>query len=645
MLKNLSLVILSLFVVQGNCISDEIKGVIGDTDIVYKAERIESRESAAFRFSEKAKYLCITEIYPDNAIQPLYKSDVLIDSKVVSRRSNKGAGFGKVSYFVEIPSSVESYEAVIKNTGREDIFISGLRSVKQSDLSAIRKKDSFGLFGLLLSYHGEAKESEWIEKLASGLPEHEGIYRGFSSEIPYAAWDDDVIKSLINRHIGYAEKYGLVYFPSLVSWWAATPLNVADGEGGRFGNIKYQQICWSPDSTGNEKPEFKELMGERWDRRYDLSIPNEWSNVPWLTMNSPVLNSYRHKRLDIGIRNLLKLTQTADIKLHGIYLENEPRYWDTACEAGNYKRDWNECWADFNPLVIADAKKDGVNIDPADGLDSAERLWLHRNVARYNQNTVDAAADTLKSLKMADEVDLYTHTLQLSGFPGDAISHTMSEWAYVKGANTGLEGMWVKITDFDRVLEWGKWANLNREENDGRSIEEHLWDLRCSYACGAVLYNSYNWQAIAENVVFNYMNDFVKGLPSTELAEPDIQIENSRRLSFRLNSNLQAVNQVKLVIESNKGFASEFVATVKNKDLETAGFAAKAVRIKKGMNNVTLNFMNPISFPLDERAELTISSSDGIDMKDLHIKKASFWFDLRKARDMSLFIIKNAKKQ
>ena len=86
-------------------------------------------------------------------------------------------------------------------------------------------------------------------------------------------------------------------------------------------------------------------------------------------MNSPTLNSYRHGRLGWALGALTDRVSKSGIDLAGVYLENEPRYWDTACEAGNPKRQWKTCWADFNPFVISDAKKDGVNIDPSDGLD------------------------------------------------------------------------------------------------------------------------------------------------------------------------------------------------------------------------------------------------------------------------------------
>ena len=48
----------------------------------------------------------------------------------------------------------------------------------------------------------------------------------------------------------------------LVSWWAGTPLNVDDGLGGKFGDLKYQQVCYSPNVEVPENPDLRKLLGE-----------------------------------------------------------------------------------------------------------------------------------------------------------------------------------------------------------------------------------------------------------------------------------------------------------------------------------------------------------------------------------------------
>lgn len=84
---------------------------------------------------------------------------------------------------------------------------------------------------------------------------------------------------------------------------------------------------------------------------------------------------------------MLKEVSAGDISwVAGIYLENEPRYWDTQSTQGTPQ--WNgEQWADFNPAVVTEAARDGVSLDPADGMSESELRWLQRNVARYNERT------------------------------------------------------------------------------------------------------------------------------------------------------------------------------------------------------------------------------------------------------------------
>lgn len=624
-------------------IASELSGVIGDCEIKYTAKSILPGKGISYNIEPTSRIICITEVYPDKPDQPLYMCDLYNGQKLIFKRSYVGNGFGRVSYYVYMPRDIDDFSITIKNVGTEIVYIERVRCVADEDLSEIEKNDRFGLFGLVTPYHGSDDERRLVSQLAKGLPHRRGFYKGFSTEIPYAAWDDAAIRAEIDRHIQFAKEYGMAYFPSFVSWWSGTPINIPDGEGGRFGDIKYQQICWSMDDNEDESPELKELLGDRWSIHYGLSVPNQWSSVPWLTMNSDKLKSFRHERLDAALRYFMNEIKNSGVVLEGMYLENEPRYWDNACEAGNPHRKWTECWADFNPMTVSDARKDGVNLDPSDGLDYAERLWLHRNVARYNQATVDQAEATLKLILDQRKPTLYAHSLQLKGFPGDVIGHSMSEWAYVKGANTGLEAIWTKLADFDRVREWGEWANVNREEGDGRPIEEHLWDLRCTYARGGRLYNSYNWNAIGPERVFNYMSEFINKLPMAKLSNSKFKQEGSNSISFELSPDLQAINQVELKVDARKDYAGALDLIIRDLSGMIIGYAITQLDVHVGENLLCFDFANPIALQPGERATATLSTNDELPYGSISIVDAGFGFDLQRERKQSLYIIKNAK--
>jgi len=140
-------------------------------------------------------------------------------------------------------------------------------------------------------------------------------------------------------------------------------------------------------------------MGDQYDVRYGLSIPNRWSNTPWLTFNHPRLNQFRRVRLtqalmawsearrrliDVGKGRLLPGQLTTG---------DETIYWAKGVDDSEYTKlnkgiGRTRLMADFNPFVIADAQKENVRLDPRDGLDPGERYWLHRNLARQQQRIV-----------------------------------------------------------------------------------------------------------------------------------------------------------------------------------------------------------------------------------------------------------------
>lgn len=643
------ILILVVFAVVMQCstyASVVVNGVIGDTDVSITALDISVKGVYICNIPSGTKLIRVREVYPDSAPQPRYQYSLYVGKHIIYKRDYIGKGFGTVSCFVSIPEIYANSKSIkLKNDGDAPIKIAGMNAVNPSELAEIEKSDSFGLFGLITAYGGANDEAKWVKALADGLPKASGIYRGFSTEIPYAAWGDDTLKSLIKRHIGYASTYDLAYLPSFVSWWAATPRNITDGKGGKFDDIKYQQICWSPDDNTDEGPAFRALMGDRWNMHYGLTIPNEWSDTPWLTMNSPDLNKYRYNKLDWILKEFFNTASKSKADIKGIYLENEPRYWDTACEASNNKRNWKTCWADFNPFVIADAKRDGVDIDPSNGLDNTERLWLHRNVARYNQDVVDQARATMKSIGINSSMSVYPHSLQLLGFPGDEIGHTMSEWAYVKGGYTGLEAIWTKLSDFDRVREWGPWTNLNREEGDGREIAEHLWDLRVTYAKGGNLYNSYNWNNIGAERVFAYMKEFLDNLPSVKSANPLFVKTGVDAATFKISGDIQGLNQITAQIKSMNSFDGSIEASVYNSKGFLIGYAQSYSPLTSGSNDVVFNFAEAFELAQNETGTIRISQIGGASINGVDLQNAEFSFNMKRERMQSLYIIKHAAKR
>ena len=309
--------------------ANRIKGIIGDTDLNYRATILQKGESRDFSVNlNDASLLRIREVYPDAPRQPQYRYDAFIDGRLVFKRDYAGVGFGPVSCFIQIPKwASEAHKITIVNKGDDPIRLMGVQPVTQDSLNQLEQSDSFGLLGMAPWSHGSKQAKAWIGDLASMIPVKPGFYKGYSTEFYFARWTKEALEEQITDSLKWAKEYKMAFLPLMVSWWSGTPIEASDGEGGKFGDIKYQQICWSPEHTVDDTPQLKALLGDRWNIHYCLSIPNEWSDVPWLTMNSDRLNAYRYERLDAGLRMFNDKLKSSDVPVLGVCLDNEPRYW------------------------------------------------------------------------------------------------------------------------------------------------------------------------------------------------------------------------------------------------------------------------------------------------------------------------------
>lgn len=599
-------------------------------------------------------YLAITEVYPDIPGSQEYHYTVSAKGIGKYERRHRGLGFGPETYFIRLGKSPIN-DITLKSQTKNPFRLLPMWSVTQSELDDLLAKDHFKILGIT---HATRDDGEELVKLLSvnlkPKPEY-GISTGFSAEIHCVNRPSDQVKTAIEQCIKWSKQYSLPAMLGFVSWWGGTPLREPDGLGGLFGDIKYQQVCYTPDTEHPEDADLKALLEERYNNHYCLSVPNQWSSTPWLTMNSKLLNDYRCKRMDEAI-GILKEVSNGDTKwLDNVYIDNEPRYWDTVCERHNKKRPGTgTLWADFNPCVIEAAKKDGIDLNPADGLSDKELLWLHRNVGNYMQELVDTVRNALDKHGFGSSVPAYTHSLQHKDmFPGDIISHPASEWAYAEGARSGLEGMWTQLSDFARVREWGKWANVNREEADGRPIDEHLWDLRVSYMMGADLYNSYNWSKIGPDRFFGYVNEFLRELPTVTMPPAESHLTGKGYLDIKTPLKLQAFSGLTVPVEVTKPGVDEINLAVTDKDGLLIGNSRQRISGKPGECVLSFDFIEPVESPSSGFSTLRIEAydksgkvmPDAVSFTNKSASEIKLSLNLRMQRALSLAVIKRAEQQ
>ncbi len=475
----------------------------------------------------------IQEVYPPDSEGIRYTYEVQANKKLVYIRDYPGTMFSRVSYFIKLDSSdaVKASKVNLRFVNRRSGTPARIASVwVYSDFDSYYRAAKFAVpFYLTPLLHGgfdDPRLEEDYKYLKTNVhPEFGGdVKLGCSTEHHYMNRDPELAKKDFAACLALSKKYDMPMNYLFVSWWGGTPMGKPDGQGGALSDPKYQQICWSETDTYDD-PGLKELLGDKWDIRYGFSTPNQWSNVPWLTMNSDVLNQAKWAAMEKSHKSLAEVLGGPESArwLLGFSMENEPRYWDNYCPDGRYPVKRENLEADFNPLTVAAAAKDGVTLDPKDGLDEKERLWLHENVARYQQEFYDAHIRALEKVRAtyihsesteAIWHDVYSHAFTAPAYPMDKLTKykPVLEWNRLNGCRAGLEGLNDPLTScLDVTREWGRWAQVNYEENNGRGTEWHLRELRASYAYGARFYNFYNWQGInKEGRWLEYVNKFCK---------------------------------------------------------------------------------------------------------------------------------------
>jgi hypothetical protein len=323
----------------------------------------------------------------------------------------------------------------------------------------------------------------------------------------------------IARLVGLAEQANVPLRIAFQMHWAGAPIGVPDGAGGTFMDLPYQQITYDP-ADKLEAPGVKALLGDLYRPGFGLSVPNRWSNTAWLTMNHPRLNQLRRARLSDAVRawrdERLRLARAGRARLLPGELSTgeETVYWaadvdDSAYPAANGGAARTQLAADFNPFTAADAFRDGVTLDPRDGLSKVEKLWLHGNLARWQQTIVEWMTGALGSepMQAADDetayagdlvrLNLYTEPYAMPLYPLKGVTRFQPglELGYVEGGRSGGE-YWSGAQMLPWLLksrETGRTA-LPNLECTGAGDDQVTACLAAAYGTGARFSTLYNWQ-------------------------------------------------------------------------------------------------------------------------------------------------------
>ncbi|MHB1457869.1 MAG: hypothetical protein ACYC0V_13245 [Armatimonadota bacterium] len=448
-----------------------------------------------------------------NGDRTLYR--ILVDGKSMHLRDYSDNGPGLFTYFVDLPPTGKSSVTVtLKDTSGYGMRICSVRAYSEFDQYCRENRMMVPMMitQRALNFNVETGISmdlldRWIEVFKR---EGAGDKIGFVADIAYLqkgpeyvhAFTEAISKLMIERKVPLVLGY--------TTWWGYTPLNTPDGKGGTFSDIEYQQIGFSQFDNYHD-PGLKEYMDRCkpgwYDVRYGLTIPNHWSSTPWLTMNNKTLNVARQEGLIQSMRTLNPVLTELERrglsgKLLGIIGDDEPVYWtrivdvyDTGYGRVNNGAARNDLMLDFNWSVIQDAARDGIVLDPADGLDPKEKQWLHLNPAHYNKQMIGTIRRNLR--KPAIRVDGDRHQFPIDdhrenlfayitggpGYPLEDRFHPIWETEVFDEAGLGLG--WIR-EDYERGRELGRVANSDFECVGAEDVTPFLPRITDIYEGGAL---------------------------------------------------------------------------------------------------------------------------------------------------------------
>lgn len=448
-----------------------------------------------------------------NSDRTLYR--ILIDGKPVHLRDYSDNGPGLITYFVDLPATGKSTAAItFKDTSGHGMRIRSVRVYSEFEEYCRENRITVPMMITQRALHFDIEKGmstdlmdRWINVFKR---EGAGHRIGFVADIAYLqkgpeyvrTFTEAVSKLMIERKVPLVLGY--------TTWWGYTPLDTPDGKGKTFRDIEYQQIGFSQFDNYHD-PGLKVYMDRCkpgwYDVRYGLTVPNHWSSTPWLTMNNKTLNAARRKGLVQSMRTLNPVLAELERrglsgKLLGIIGDDEPVYWTRIVDVyeTGYGRVNNgvartDLLLDFNWSVIQDAARDGITLDPIDGLDRKEKQWLHLNPAYYNRQMIGTIRKNLR--KPAIKVNggqlefpiddpgenLFAYITGGPGYPLEDRFHPIWETEVFPEAGLGLG--WIR-EDYERGRELGRVANSDFECVGAEDVTPFLPKITDIYEGGAL---------------------------------------------------------------------------------------------------------------------------------------------------------------
>lgn len=270
-------------------------------------------------------------------------------------------------------------------------------------------------------------------------------------------------RSRIDQDLARSGKHGLpLQIAFMAGEWGVHPTGM-DGLGGYFGDMKYSQIRYEPD-TGLYRPTWPETPG----------------GTTWPTWNDPQLQKFLAHRLIKAAGYFAD--QRAFALARGANIPTPLVCHDWGLSVGGY--------GDCNDNTIRDAAQDSVTLTPEDGLDPDEKFWLFRNLARVPTRTAAAYRQAVgRDAVVIDRGEIrlpadhlqdqnYFHTFYPSVHP--LYDHRYAGWQTGVGPEvwtTGETSPNLPYAYYDYVRALGKLTTVNLERGFFRDNLDFIMTL------------------------------------------------------------------------------------------------------------------------------------------------------------------------
>ncbi len=572
---------------------------VGEIDKMHTVRKVEEYSSIEFDMSilsGKSLSLELEEIHQMRQI--VFAYNIYVNGEKVYFRNYRETASGANNFFVRVPEEItkgkDSAHIRIENISGEYFTLKRIWAYSDWD-NILLEEGAFQKLKLLTLQSGDAfprmeQDREALKQKIAKRKETFGTdytsyQMGMGGELFYVRNGDKEDKRIIEDLVNIAYDENVPLALGINSWWEGTPMWVYDGEGGYFNDIEYGQVIFDPDEV--------EKKG-----KFLPTTPNMWGNTPWLSMNNPSLNRARYGWYEKNLRNVSKslakvrLENNNESPYFSLYTENEPIYWIYyAHNAAPNSR------GDLNPYAVADAKKDGVDLNPLDGFSKEESQWQFDNINRnfadtaralkkgvgYDYVVVDNGKVMYPERQLFDES--FTHIVSYKGLSDYApgVDRGMWEAGVTEDINLGLQTTFVlgggEMTEdtasgMDYIASKGKFAQVNGESSLN-SVSGADSGVKLYYTYGAEYYTDYNTKP--ENV------EIIKQIDKCEDETIDVVSYENRLFTYDFQDGID-VKPGSPLVEVTNGMSGQ---SWRNKSLQTTGSEKATTAVFKVDNKGT----------------------------------------------------------